>query len=97
MSDSTRPHHYAEECLQLAQTVTSPELRALLIRMAEVWEALSVHCDRIARVRAEAEHMLDEARSQHVSEPAAVDSPELTPVSGEPIDQQDFVSREHAE
>jgi hypothetical protein len=37
MGKSDEYRHYAEECLELAITFQSPEARAALLHMAQVW------------------------------------------------------------
>jgi hypothetical protein len=59
MSDPSSLRQYARAYRRLADAHASPELKALLIRMAEVWDALAVHTNRIAAERAAAEDMPD--------------------------------------
>jgi hypothetical protein len=87
MSDPATLRQYAEAYRRLARASANPQLQALLIRMAEVWDALAVHTDRIAALRVDAENILDEPQDR--GEPASrVDAPELSP-------RQDDLTRRH--
>jgi hypothetical protein len=59
MSDQSSLRQYAQAYRRLAEIHPNPELRTLLVRMAEVWTALAAHTDRIAARRAAAESMPD--------------------------------------
>lgn len=87
MSDPASLRQYAKAYRRLAQDKASPELQALLIRMAEVWDALAAHANRIAVERAAAEEMSDTPRSGELR--SRIRSPELSPRSPEPVRQHE--------
>jgi hypothetical protein len=95
MNEPARLNRYAEDYLRLARDTSNPELKALLIRMAEVWNALAAHTDRIAAERTIAESMPDEPPSRDDVAPASLtNSPELSPQQSEMRPQQHFDSYE---
>ncbi len=69
----------------------SPELRTLLIRMAEVWDALAVHTNRIAAERAAAEEMPDAPLAPDRGELGSrVRSPALSPSDVAPSRRHEY-------
>jgi hypothetical protein len=90
MSDPASLQQYAQNYRRLAQDKASPELQTLLLRMAEVWDALAAHAHRIAAERAAAEEMSDAPRWQDRGELGSpVQSPELSPPIPEAIHQHE--------
>ena len=75
MSDPSSLRQYAQAYRRLAEMHPRPELRSLLMRMAEVWDALAAHTDRIEAKRAAAENMPDAPLAP--SEPAPSDLPPI--------------------
>jgi hypothetical protein len=63
----------------------------LLIRMAEVWDALAAHTSRIAARRAAAEAMPDVPLAPPAGEPAPPgDSPDLVPSDADLIRKEEY-------
>jgi hypothetical protein len=87
MSDPSSLRQYARAYRRLAEVHPSPELRTLLIRMADVWDALAVHTHRIAVERAAAEDMPDAPLAPGPSE---LGSPDLGPSDAKPIRRREY-------
>jgi hypothetical protein len=97
MRERAHLYRYAEDYLRLARDTPNPQLKALLVRMAEVWDALAVHADRIAAERMVAENMPDDLPSRDAIAPhPPTDSPELCPRQADLISEQSFAPSEPA-
>jgi hypothetical protein len=91
MSDPSSLRQYAQAYRRLAEVHPSPELRTLLIRMAEVWDAFAVHTDRIAAKRAAAEKMPDAPVTPGLRDvKSRVRSPELSPSNTGPTPRHEY-------
>jgi hypothetical protein len=51
MTTAVEYRQYADECLQVLRSTTSPEVRAALLLMAERWDKLAYFVERAASVK----------------------------------------------